>query len=142
MIRKLLSAGFFLLFAFFVYVDFGLSVETALVLGLALLTPIWEPAGYFALALLGVLLVYRSVGGVIGILTIVFAINYVESIYLAKRKAPAEHYHVLLAGTFLAVPVYYFAYLLSIYTPSFVNTALAAIFVVLLYVLFYIVVRR
>ncbi|NJE54418.1 hypothetical protein [Thermococcus sp. 21S9] len=142
MIRKLLSAGVLSLFAFFVYLDFGPGFEFLLVLGLSLVAPLWEPAGYFALASLGVLLVYRSLGGFIGLLTIIFAIQYVESLYLARRNAPISHYLVLLGGTLLAVPIYYFAYLLSIYTPSFVNTTLAAIFMVLLYVLFYIVVRR
>ncbi|AHL23378.1 hypothetical protein [Thermococcus nautili] len=142
MIRKLLPAGLFSLFAFFVYMDFGPSIELILVLPLALVAPLWEPAGYLSLTFLGFLLVYRSIGGFVGIFTLIFAIQYVESIYLAKRSAPAEHYYVLFAGTLLAVPIYYFAYLLSLYTPSFVNTALAAIFVVLLYVLFYLLVRR
>ena len=142
MIRKLLTAGLLALFVLFAYIDFGVGVETAIVLVLGLLAILWEPAGYFALTALGFFLVYRSVGGFVGLFTLIFAIQYIESIYLTKRNAPAEHYYVLFAGTLLAVPVYYFAYLLSLYVPSFVNTAVASVFIALLYVLFYIIVKR
>ncbi|WP_297066005.1 hypothetical protein [Thermococcus sp.] len=142
MIRKLLTAGLLALFVLFIYIDFGVGVETAIVLVLGLLTLLWEPAGYFALTALGFFLVYRSVGGFVGLFTLIFAIQYIESVYLAKRNAPAEHYYVLFAGTLLAIPVYYFAYLLSLYAPSLVNTAVASVFIVLLYVLFYIIVKR
>ncbi|WP_297551949.1 hypothetical protein [Thermococcus sp.] len=142
MIRKLLSAGLFILFAFFVYMDFSPGIELILVLSLAIVAPLWESVGYLSLAFLGFLLVYRSIGGFVGIFTLIFAIEYVESIHLAKRNAPAEHYYVLFAGTLLAVPVYYFAYLLSLYAPSLVNTVVGAVFIVLLYVLFYLVVKR
>ncbi|WP_297467415.1 hypothetical protein [Thermococcus sp.] len=142
MIRKLLTAGLLALFVLFVYIDFGVGVETAIVLVLGFLAILWEPAGYFALTTLGFFLVYRSVGGFVGLFTLIFAIQYIESVYLTKRNAPAEHYYVLFAGTLLAVPVYYFAYLLSLYVPSFVNTAVASVFIALLYVLFYIIVKR
>ena len=142
MIRKLLSVGLFLLFALFVYLDFGLDIELILVLALALLTPLWEVAGYISLAFLGVLLVYHSIGSFLGLFSLIFAIQYVESIHLAKRSAPAEHYYVLFAGTLLAVPIYYFAHIASFYLPSLVNTAVAVLFVVVLYGLFYMVVRR
>ncbi|MEO2151664.1 MAG: hypothetical protein ABGW50_03310 [Thermococcus sp.] len=142
MIRKLLSAALFGLFLIMAYSSFGIGVELFLVLVPAVLAFLWEPAGYIALTLLGVLLVYHSVGGFPGLMTLIFAIEYVESIHLAKRNAPAEHYYVLLAGTLLAVPVYYFAYLLSLYAPSLVNTVVGAVFIVLLYVLFYLVVKR
>jgi len=142
MIRKLLSVALFGLFLIMAYSSLGIGVELFLVLVPAVITFLWEPAGYIALTLLGVLLVYHSVGGFLGLMTLIFAIEYVESIYLAKRNAPLEHYYVLFAGTLLAVPVYYFAYLLSLYAPSLVNTVVAAIFLVLLYVLFYIIVKR
>jgi len=142
MIKKLLTVGLFVLFAFFVYADFGLGMELSVELALAFLAFLWEPAGYLALGFLGVFLVYRSIGGFLGLLTLIFAIQYVESVYLAKRDAPAEHYYVLFAGTLLAVPIYYFAYLMSFHVPSLVNTVVASVFVVSLYVLFYIVVKR
>jgi len=142
MIRKLVSLGTFALTSLFVYLAFGPGLEALVVLVPALLTFLWEPAGYLSLSALGILLVYRSVGGFWGLITLVFAIEYVESVYLTKRNAPAEHYYVLFAGTMLAVPVYYFAYFLSFYVPSLVNTVVAALFAVFLYVLFYIVVKR
>jgi len=142
MIKKLIPAGLLSLFALFLYFDFGPGVELFVVLGLALLAVLWEPAGYVSLIVLGFFLVYRSIGGFIGIFTLVFAIQGVESIYLTRRNAPAEHYYILFAGTLLAVPLYYFAYLLSFYVPSFVNTVVASVFLVLLYVLFYIIVKR
>ncbi|WP_456422274.1 hypothetical protein [Thermococcus sp.] len=142
MIRKLLSLSLFALLAVVVYLAFGFGFELVTVLAFLLLSPLWEPIGYVGLSLLGVLLVYRSVGGFLGLITLIFAIEYVESVSLAKRKAPAEHYYVLFAGTLLAVPIYYFAYLFSLYVPSLVNTVVSAVFIVLLYVLFYIAVKR
>jgi len=65
------------------------------------------------------------------------AIEYVKS-----GNTPAEHYYVLFAGTFLAVPTYYFTYLFSFHVPSLVNIVVSAVFIVLLYVLFYMAVKR
>ncbi|WP_297551018.1 hypothetical protein [Thermococcus sp.] len=140
--RNVFTTGLFVLFVLFTYLDFGISPETMIVLIFSLLTPLWELAGYFALMALGFFLVYRSIGGFVGLFTLIFGIQYVESVYLTLRNAPPEHYYVLFAGTLLAIPVYYFAYLLSLYVPSLVNTAVASVFIVLLYVLFYIIVRR
>jgi len=142
MIGRLLSASLFALSSLMAYLAFGFGFELVTILAFLLLSPLWEPIGYVGLSLLGVLLVYRSVGGFLGIITLIFAIEYVESVGLAKRKAPAEHYYVLFAGTLLAVPIYYFVYLLSFHAPSLVNTAVSAVFIVLLYVLFYMVVKR
>ncbi|WP_457742925.1 hypothetical protein [Thermococcus sp.] len=126
----------------FLYSFFGWSVEFGIALILAVTSLLWESLGYVFLAFVGLLLVYHRVGGVFGLTTLVFSLCAVESLYLSKRNAPLEHYYVLFGGTFLSIPLYYFAYVLSFYTPSFVNTAVAALFVVLLYILIYIVIKR
>ena len=126
----------------FLYSFFGWGAEFGIALILAVASLLWESLGYIFLAFVGLLLVYHRVGGIFGLTALVFAICAVEGLYLSKRNAPLEHYYVLFGGAFLAVPVYYFAYVLSFYTPSFVNTEVAALFAVLLYVLIYIIIKR
>ncbi|WP_456365357.1 hypothetical protein [Thermococcus sp.] len=108
----------------------------------ALLTFFWLPAGYLSLTYLGFILVYRTPPGGVAVASLSFSLIYVESVYLMKRKAPFWHYLVLTASVILAVPLYYASAILSDFLPSLVNTVIAALFVVTLYMLLYTVVRR
>ncbi|WP_297523685.1 hypothetical protein [Thermococcus sp.] len=108
----------------------------------ALLAFLWPPAGYLSLTYLGFILVYRTPPGGVAVASLSFSLIYVESVYLMKRKAPLWHYIVLTASVILAVPLYYVSAILSGLLPSLVNTVIAALFVVILYMLLYTVIRR
>ena len=116
--------------------------ETLAFLLPALLAFLWPPAGYLSLTYLGFILVYRTPPGGVAVASLSFALIYVESVYLMKRKAPIWHYLVLTASVILAVPLYYVSAILSELLPSLVNTVIAALFVVILYILLYTVIRR
>ncbi len=116
--------------------------ETLAFLLPALLAFLWPPAGYLSLTYLGFILVYHTPPGGVAVASLSFALIYVESVYLMKRKAPIWHYLVLTASVILAVPLYYVSAILSELLPSLVNTVIAALFVVILYILLYTVIRR
>jgi len=116
--------------------------ETLAFLIPALLAFLWLPAGYLSLTYLGFILVYLNPPGGVAVASLSFSLIYVESVYLMKRKAPFWHYLVLTASVILAVPLYYASAILSEFLPSLVNTVIAALFVVLLYLILYTVIRH
>ncbi len=141
MIRKLFSLSLLLLTVMMFSPTFS-TLELAILFSAAFLSFLWGSMGYVFLALLGTLLVYRSVPGVYGLLTLSLSIIYVESLHLARRKAPLGHYVVLFASVLLAIPLYYTALMTSTFLPSLSNTSIAAIFIVSVYVLLYVVIKH
>ena len=141
MIRKLFSLSLLLLTVMMFSPTFS-TLELAILFSAAFLSFLWGSMGYVFLALLGTLLVYRSVPGVYGLLTLSLSIIYVESLHLARRKAPLGHYVVLFASVLLAIPLYYTALMTSAFLPSLSNTSIAAIFIVSVYVLLYVVIKH
>ncbi len=141
MIRKLFSLSLLLLTVMMFSPTFS-TLELAILFSAAFLSFLWGSMGYVFLALLGTLLVYRSVPGVYGLLTLSLSIIYVESLHLARRKAPLGHYVVLFASVLLAIPLYYTALMTSTFLPSLSNTGIAAIFIVSVYVLLYVVIKH
>ena len=144
MIRKLFSLSLLLLTVMMFSPTFS-TLELAILFSaafLSFLSFLWGSMGYVFLALLGILLVYRSVPGVYGLLTLSLSIIYVESLHLARRKAPLGHYVVLFASVLLAIPLYYTALMTSTFLPSLSNTSIAAIFIVSVYVLLYVVIKH
>ncbi|WP_297068705.1 hypothetical protein [Thermococcus sp.] len=141
MIRKLFSLSLLLLTVMMFSPTFS-TLELAILFSAAFLSFLWGSMGYVFLALLGILLVYRSVPGVYGLLTLSLSIIYVESLHLARRKAPLGHYVVLFASVLLAIPLYYTALMTSTFLPSLSNTSIAAIFIVSVYVLLYVVIKH
>ncbi|BAD86033.1 hypothetical membrane protein, conserved [Thermococcus kodakarensis KOD1] len=141
MIRRLYLAALFTIITYITYLGFDSRVTLVLSLALSLSILVWW-MGYAYLALLGIALVYHRLGGFYGLTLLSLGIIFVESLHLTRVGASMRHYGTLTAAVIMALPLYSVAYYLSAYLPSLVNTMVAALFVVSLYLLFYLVVRR
>lgn len=91
--------------------------------------------GIFALLGLALFLVYYRTGGLYGMGLVALAILFLESAEMDRKKAPGEHYMILVLAVFLSLPLYYLVVGLAPLMPSLEVTMVAAMMVVLLYLI-------
>ncbi|MCD6372067.1 MAG: hypothetical protein J7L37_00715 [Thermococcus sp.] len=131
--RRLYSlAPLVVLFLFLAMID----RRTLLMLPLALMGIQWYFIGSLFFLTVGVFLLYTRTGGLYGLTIVALALLTIEMAYLDRERAPLEHYAVLLAAVGLTFPTYFLMFSLSPYLPRLEVTALAALFIVALYVFF------
>jgi|GEM_PF-3971611 len=131
--RRLYSlAPLFPLFLLLAMID----SRTLLMLPLAIISIQWYFIGSLFFVAVGVFLFYTRTGGLYGLTVMALALLAVEMAHLDRERAPREYYAILLAAVGLTLPTYLLMFLLSRYLPRLEATALAALFIVVLYLLF------
>ncbi|WP_048150557.1 hypothetical protein [Palaeococcus ferrophilus] len=89
--------------------------------------------GMLALLALVLFIVYYRAGGLYGMGLVALSLLFLESAEMDRKRAPGEHYLILLLAVFLALPLYYLVVGLAPLMPSLEVTMVAALMVVLLY---------
>lgn len=89
--------------------------------------------GMLALLALVLFMVYYRVGGLYGMGLVALSLLFIESAEMDRKRAPREHYIILLLAVFLALPLYYLVLGLAPLMPSLEVTMVAALMMVLLY---------
>ncbi len=116
-----------------IYLLYTVDRWSLLLLPLALLGVQWHFFGMLFLTGAGVLLVYRNVGGVLGITIVALALLTIEMGQMDKEKAPYEHYAVLILAASMSIPTYLLIRTISPFLPRVEVTAVAAGVVLALY---------
>ncbi|AJC71581.1 hypothetical protein X802_04895 [Thermococcus guaymasensis DSM 11113] len=116
------------------YLLYTTAGEWALLLfPLALIGIHWHFFGMIFLIGTGIILVYKNIGGVLGLSIVALALLAVEMGQMDRERAPYEHYAVLVLATFLSIPTYLLIYTISPFLPKLEVTAIAAGLVLALY---------
>lgn len=115
------------------YMLYTVDEWSLLLLPLAMMGVQWHFFGMLFLAGTGILLVYRNVGGLYGIVIMILALISVEMGQMDRERAPHEHYAVLVLSAFLSIPTYMLIRGLAPVLPRIEVTAVAVGIVLALY---------
>ncbi|AEH23982.1 hypothetical protein [Pyrococcus yayanosii] len=106
----------------------------ALLVPLAVLSLFSYLLGVVFLGFLLAFLIFEGVGGAPGVFLVSMALLTVEVAHLDRARAIPIHYAWVIFSVFLSLPLYLLIRLLSYFAPSLEVTALATLFLLVLYV--------
>lgn len=115
------------------YLLYTVSEWSLFLLPLGLMGIHWHFIGMLYMIGVGVLLIYKELGGLYGLGIMILALLAIETGQMDRERAPLEHYAVLTLAASLSIPTYLLMVGISPLLPRFEITAVAVGIILALY---------